>query len=485
MKQNFWQMDKLKEECGVMGVIGDPEAANLIYLGLYAQQHRGQEACGIVTVDENSRDEGELKLLAQKSFGLVADGISKEDIARLKGSMGIGHVRYSTQGGRLLQNIQPFFFNSALGPIALAHNGNLTNASQLHTELVESGSIFQSTSDSEIFLHLLAKGPKRSLHDRIADMMRQTRGAYSLVLLTGNELYAIRDPHGFRPLVLGKRGSAYVVASETCAFDLIDATFIREVEPGEVVCMSSQGLTSTFPIKSTKKAFCSFEPIYFARPDSHMFGSEMYEIRKRIGAVLAKEAAVAADIVLAVPDSGVPMALGYAAESRLPVEIGLVRNHYVGRTFIEPTQAIRDFGVKLKLNPIISVLKDKRVVVVDDSIVRGTTSAKIIRMLRKAGAKEVHLRIGSPPVTHSCFYGIDTPKRADLLAANMDVQKMRDFFGCDSLGFLSLDGLRQALGENANQYCTACFDGKYSEDIFRTIPSSPTDRSGPGLFAGK
>lgn len=475
-------MDKLKEECGVMGVIGDPEAANLIYLGLYALQHRGQEACGIVTVDEASRKDGEPKLLAHKSFGLVSDSVTRDVIDKLTGHMGIGHVRYSTQGGRQQQNIQPFFFNSSLGPIAIAHNGNLTNANALRRELVEDGSIFQSTSDSEIFLHLLAKGPKRSMIERIANVMEQVRGAYSLVLLTGNELYAIRDPHGFRPLVLGKKDSAFVVASETCAFDLIDATTLREVEPGEVVAISSKGFTSSFPVKPVKKAFCAFEPIYFARPDSRMFGSEMYALRKRIGAVLAEENPVEADIVLAVPDSGVPMALGYAAQARLPLEIGLVRNHYIGRTFIEPTQAIRDFGVKLKLNPILSVLSGKRVIVVDDSIVRGTTSTKIIRMLRKAGASEIHLRIGSPPVVHSCFYGIDTPKRADLLAANMSVKKMRDHFECDSLAFLSQGGLRKALADKDAEYCMACFDGKYAENIFCQIPAAPTDIGGPGLY---
>lgn len=477
-------MDKFKDECGVMGVFGAPEAANLIYLGLYALQHRGQESCGIVVVDEASRGSGEVKVLSHKSFGLVADGIDRTVIERLPGFMGIGHVRYSTHGGRHVQNIQPFFFNSALGPIALSHNGNLTNADELRRKLEQAGSIFQSTSDSEIILHLLARGSERTLEERIADVMAQVHGAYSLALLTGDAMYAVRDPYGFRPLAIGKRGDAYIIASETCAFDLIDADFVREVEPGEIVKISMSGLESSSPAAKRPASFCSFESIYFARPDSRVFGVETYSVRKEIGRQLALENGVKADVVVAVPDSGVPMAMGYATEAKLPVEVGLVRNHYVGRTFIEPTQAIRDFGVKLKLNPVLSVLKGQRVVVCDDSIVRGTTSAKIVRMIRKAGAAEIHMRIGSPPITHSCFYGIDTPKRQDLMAAQMNVESIREFLGCDSLAFLSLSGLQKALGDSGGtKHCFACFSGRYPEQIFSTIPEQPTDRHGTGSRA--
>jgi amidophosphoribosyltransferase len=472
-------MAGFREECGVVGVMGDPEAAKLIYLGLYALQHRGQEAAGIVTMDKQGEFHG------HKAFGLVGDGFTKDILAKLDGNTGIGHNRYSTSGAsRMVQNIQPFSFKTQLGPVAIAHNGNLTNADQLRLELEAKGSIFQSTSDTEVFMHLIARSDKDQLLDRIVEAMKKVKGAYSLVLLTKDRLFALRDPYGFRPLVMGRRGSAVVVASETCALELIDADIEREIAPGEIVEIFPDGFArSYFPVQNPRKAFCSFEPIYFARPDSQIFGEEIYNLRKKMGAILAREAHVEADVVIAVPDSGVPMALGYAAEAGLPLELGLVRNHYVGRTFIEPSQSIRDFGVKLKLNPVGSSLRDKRVIVVDDSLVRGTTSVKILRMIRKAGAKEIHMRLGSPPITHSCYFGVDTPERGQLLAAQRNVEEIRDFIGADTLAFLSTKGLREALGsDNCNN---GCFNGDYPEDPCRPIPPQPTDATGgPGLKAG-
>ncbi len=469
-----------REECGVVGVIGDAEAANLIYLSLYALQHRGQEAAGIVTINKEGRFSG------HKTFGLVGDGFSKDILDKLEGRVGIGHNRYSTHGGRMVQNIQPFSFNTAIGSIAIAHNGNLTNADSLRQDLEEGGSIFQSTSDTEVFMHLLARSRQASIFDRIVEVMNTVKGAYSLVLLTKDRLFALRDPFGFRPLVMGRRGGAVVVASETCALDLIDADFEREVAPGEILEIHNDGnVKSYFPVESQSKAFCSFEPIYFARPDSQIFNEEIYFLRKRMGAILARESQVDADVVVAVPDSGVPMALGYATEAKLPMELGLVRNHYVGRTFIEPSQSIRDFGVKLKLNPVGSSLRDKKVIVVDDSLVRGTTSVKILRMIRQAGAKEIHMRLGSPPITHSCYFGVDTPERSQLLAAQRTVEEMRTFIGADSLAFLSIDGLKEALGEaNSCNFCYGCFNGHYPENIGREIEEQPTDGKGPGLRAG-
>lgn len=472
-------MSSLREECGVVGVIGAAEAANWVYLGLFAQQHRGQEGCGIVSLDEQS------EFQTHKGFGLVAESFNPEILARLKGNRAIGHVRYSTQGGHIIQNVQPFYFNTVLGPIAIAHNGNLTNGTQIRQQLEASGSIFQSTSDTEVFVHLVARADEPTILGRIFQAMKKVTGAYSLTILSKDTLFAVRDPFGFRPLVIGKKGDGYVVASETCALDLIDAEFVREVAPGEVVEITPSGLNSHFPVERKKSAFCSFEPIYFARPDSRIFGEEIYTLRRKMGATLAQEApAKGADIVIAVPDSGVPMAMGYSEASGLPLELGLVRNHYVGRTFIQPAQEIRDFGVRLKLNPVLSVLKDKSVVVVDDSIVRGTTSAKIIRMIRQAGAREIHLRIGSPPITHSCFYGVDTPVRSKLLAAQMDVVAIREMLGCDSLAYLSVNGLRKSLAESGEgKFCMACFTGHYPEEIHATIPVQPTDENGPGTRA--
>lgn len=473
-------MAGLHEECAVVGMTGAEEAARYIYLALYALQHRGQEASGIVLLDQTGKFNG------HKDFGLVSDVFNKNMIASLNGNIGIGHNRYSTQGGKLVQNIQPFSFNTAIGPLAIAHNGNLTNAHILRDELERAGSIFQSTSDSEIFMHLIAKNPAASILERIKDVMKQVKGAYSLLLLTSEALFAVRDPFGFRPLVYGKKGSGYMVASETCALDLIGAQVVREVEPGEILEFRHDGqVLSHLTGTAARQGFCSFEPIYFARPDSRIFGDEIYQMRKKMGQLLAAETAVDADIVIAVPDSGVPMALGYAEASGIPYEVGLVRNHYVGRTFIEPSQSIRDFGVKLKLNPVLSVLRDRRVIVVDDSIVRGTTSAKIIRMIRSAGAREIHMRVGSPPITHSCYFGVDTPERKHLMAAQKTVDEIREFIGCDSLGFLSIPGLNKALGKTCTRYCYGCFDGKYPEEVCRTIPAEPTDaKGGPGLISG-
>lgn len=473
-------MSGFREECGVVGVLGDPEAANLVYLSLYALQHRGQEASGIVTLEKS----GDFHV--HKAFGLVRDAFSKEVIDKLVGTAGIGHNRYSTHGGRMIQNVQPFFFKTAIGAIAIAQNGNLTNADQLRDELEASGSIFQSTSDTEVFTHLLAKSTADDVLERIFEVMAKVKGAYSLVLLTKDRMFAVRDPFGFRPLVMGRRGSAVVVASETCALDLIDVSFDREINPGEVLEIFPDGFVrSHYPIKTDKKGFCSFEPIYFARPDSLIYGEQIYELRKKMGSILARESHVEADVVVAVPDSGVPMAVGYGNQSGIPMELGLVRNHYIGRTFIEPSQSIRDFGVKLKLNPVTSVLKGKRVVIVDDSLVRGTTSVKILRMIRQAGAKEVHFRLGSPPITHSCYFGVDTPRRNQLLAAQRTVDEIREFIGADSLAFLSVDGLKEALGDEKHSYCFGCFSGSYPEDICVPIMEQPTDQSGgPGFRSG-
>ncbi len=470
-------MTGLREECGVIGVLGDPEAANLIYLGLYALQHRGQEGCGIVTLQNEGN--AEAHVYGHKAAGLVCDSVNREILAGLKGDLGVGHVRYSTHGGNLLQNIQPFVFKTLkFGQIAIAHNGNLTNADKIREELESGGTIFASTSDTEVFMHLLARSRRPELIDRIIEAMGVVRGAYSLVIAAKDRLYAIRDPFGFRPLVMGRKGDAYLVASETCALDLLGVTEVIEVSPGEVVEITRDGHVSTFPFTPAKKAFCSFEPIYFARPDSNLFGESIYRLRKKMGEQLAEEYPVDADVIVPIPDSGVPMAIGYAEKSGIPLEMGLIRNHYVGRTFIEPTQAIRDFGVKLKLNPVAHVIRGQRVVVIDDSIVRGTTSVKIVRMLKKAGAKEVHFRVGSPPITHSCFYGVDTPNRTSLLAAQKTVKEIRDFIGVDSLAYLSIAGLKRALSHDS--YCFACFNGQYVEDIFAEVPVQPTDAHGPG-----
>lgn len=472
-------MKHWREECGVFGIVGDDDAANLAFLGLFALQHRGQEGCGIVSVD----DAGEFH--SSKSLGLVSDAFSKEKLGKLPGSTAIGHVRYSTAGGKHnYQNVQPFKFNTSNGTVALCHNGNLTNAQKLKADLEKQGSIFQSNSDTEIFMHLMARSGAGSILDSLAIAMRIVKGAYSLLVMTDDALYAARDPHGFRPLILGKKEGAYVVCSETCALDLIGAEFVRAVEPGEVLEVKKNGMNSLHPMQKKENRFCSFEPIYFARPDSMMGNAHMYQLRKTMGVELAKESGVPADIVIAVPDSGVPMALGYAEESGIPSELGFVRNHYIGRTFIEPSQSIRDFGVKLKLNPVRSLIKDRRIIVVDDSIVRGTTSRKIIRMLRECDAKEIHVRIGSPPITHSCYYGVDTPEREGLIAAQKNVKEICKLLEADTLAYLSIDGLKNALsaaGDDSNNFCFGCFNGKYVEDICQDVTVQPTDNGGPGL----
>jgi len=445
--------DKLHEECGVFGIYGHPDAANLTYLGLYALQHRGQESAGIVSSDGK-------QLFGQKAMGLVADIFNEDRIKKLPGKSAIGHNRYSTAGGSFAINIQPILVNFALGGLAIAHNGNLVNAGILKDELEAYGSIFVTTTDTEVIVHLIAQSRAATLHERIVDALSHVQGSYSLLILTEEELIAVRDPNGFRPLSLGEFDGAYVVASETCAFDLIESTYIRDIAPGEMVVINSKGIQSTFPFRPAEPSHCIFEFIYFARPDSMVFGQNVYTIRKNFGRQLARETNVPADVVIPVPDSGVPAALGYAEEAGLPFDTGLIRNHYVGRTFIEPQQSIRHFGVKIKLNPVKDALKGKRVVVVDDSIVRGTTSKKIIKMIRNAGATEVHLRISSPPTSFPCFYGIDMPTRQELIASSHNIEEIRKYITADTLGYISMDGIQKVVPNRMN-YCSACFDGEY------------------------
>jgi amidophosphoribosyltransferase len=458
--------DHLHEDCGVFGVYGHPDAAALTALGLHALQHRGQEAAGIVAYD------GE-QFNAHRGRGHVSDNFSsREVIERLRGSAAIGHVRYATTGEVALRNVQPLFADFAFGGLAICHNGNLTNSYQLRRQLVRRGSLFQSTSDTEVIVHLIATSLKETVVDRLIDALRLVQGAYSLVAISQHEVIGVRDPLGVRPLVLGRLGDAWILASETCALDIIGAEFERDVEPGEIVIIGASGLRSLMPFEHREGRFCVFEHIYFARPDSIVEGTSVYEARKRIGAELARESHVDADIVVPVPDSGVPAAIGYAQESGLPFELGIIRNHYVGRTFIEPTDQIRHLGVRLKHNASRANLSGKRVILVDDSIVRGTTSIKIVDMVRRAGARAVHMRISSPPTTHPCFYGIATPEREQLLAARYDIEGMAKFIGVDSLAFLSIDGLYRAMGEPrrdrlAPRFCDACFTGDY--------PITPTD----------
>ncbi len=451
--------DKFREECAVMGVYGHPEAANMVYLGLYALQHRGQESSGIVSSDGKG-------LTSHRQMGLVADVFKEDVIKRLEGSSAIGHNRYSTTGQSHLKNAQPFVVEYSQGPIAISHNGNLVNGTLLREELERAGSIFQSTSDTEVIIHLIATSKESSLMGRIIEALARARGAYSLLFLTLDRMIAVRDPMGFRPLVLGRFQSgpsagACVVASETCALDLIEASYWRDVEPGEIVVIGPDGIESLKPFPPAPHAKCIFEYIYFARPDSNLFGHNVYQVRKALGRQLARENGVPADLVTPVPDSGVPAAIGYAEESGIPLDFGLIRNHYVGRTFIEPAQSIRHFGVKIKLNAQRAVLEGKRVVVVDDSIVRGTTSRKIIRMLRDAGAKEVHVRISSPPTIGPCYYGIDTPTRTELIAANGSVEEIRRFIEADTLAYLSRDGMYTYFDGKSQGFCDACFTGNY------------------------
>jgi len=455
------KLDSFHEECGVFGVYGHPEAANLVYLGLYALQHRGQESAGIVSSN------GKV-LIAHRGMGLVADIFNSQVIEQLEGTTAIGHNRYSTTGSTTLKNCQPLVVEYAKGGLALAHNGNLVNFDELRDQLQKSGSIFQSSSDSELIIHLIASAQAAELPERVIEALAQVRGAYSMVLLTERQIIAARDPWGFRPLVLGKLNDATIIASETCALDLVRAEYVREIEPGEIVVIDEDGIRSLHPFPPMPARRCIFEYVYFARPDSLLYGRNVYQVRKIQGRALARECPVEADIVVPVPDSGNAAALGYAEESGLPFEMGLVRSHYVGRTFIEPRQSIRHFGVKIKFNPVVGLLRGKRVVLIEDSLVRGTTLRKVIPMLRQAGAREVHMRIAAPPTTNSCFYGIDTPTREELLASHQSVDEIRKYITADSLAYLSWDGLYSFLGSGDREgYCDACFTGKYPVEIPR------------------
>ncbi len=453
------RFDSFHEECGVFGVAGSGEAAKFTALGLHALQHRGQEAAGIVSTDGSN-------FYSHRALGLVGDNFSSAAVLeRLKGRAAIGHNRYSTSGETMLRNVQPIFAEMKFGGVAIAHNGNLTNAMHLRQELVGRGCIFQSTMDTEVIIHLIAISKGETILDKVRDALSKVEGAYSLLVMTDKEIIAVRDPYGVRPLVLGKIGDSYVVASESCAFDIIGADFLREVENGEMIILKEGGMESASLSDNRRdKRFCVFEYIYFSRPDSFVEGRSVYEARKNIGIELARESAVEADIVAPVPDSGVPAALGYAEASGIHFDYGIIRNHYVGRTFIEPTDQIRHLGVRLKHNANRSVIEGKRVILVDDSIVRGTTSRKIVNMIRDAGAKEVHMRIASPPTTHSCFYGVDTPEREQLLASRHNVEEMRRIIEADSLAFISIDGLYRAMGlkgRSQNKFCDACFTGDY------------------------
>ncbi|HZR81974.1 MAG TPA: amidophosphoribosyltransferase [Candidatus Binatia bacterium] len=452
--------DKFHEECGVVGVYGHPEAANLAYLALYALQHRGQESAGIVS----SRGDA---LVAHRGLGLVADIFNPDIIRRLVGSSAIGHNRYATHGETVLKNAQPLVVEYAGGALAVAHNGNLVNAVALRERLESSGSIFQSTSDTEVIIHLIAQSRAETLVGKIVAALSEVRGAYSLVFLSKDELIAARDPLGFRPLVLGRVKDAYVVVSETCALDLVNGTYEREIEPGEVLVIGPGGVQSYHPFPPAPAKRCIFEYVYFARPDSRVFGRTVYQVRRELGRQLARETHVDADLVTPVPDSGVPAALGYAEESGIPYQLGLIRNHYVGRTFIEPTDSIRHFGVRVKLNAMPDLLVGKRVVVVDDSLVRGTTSKKIVAMIRAAGAREVHMRICSPPTISPCYYGIDTPTREELVGSSHSVEEIRRFIGADSLAYLSESGLYAFLdnGSRERDFCDACFTARYPVSV--------------------
>ncbi len=449
----------------MFGVWNHPQASRLTYLGLYAIQHRGQESAGIVTLDNGAQ-------IIKKGLGLVADIFDDETLNQMTGQAAIGHVRYSTTGRNSLDNAQPLTAQLYNGPVAVAHNGNIVNAHELKEELKSQGSIFHCTNDTEVILHMIARNPSNDLMRCLAESLERLDGAFSLAVLSHKSLVAARDPYGFRPLVLGQMEEGYegkptyVVASETCAFDLIGAKFIREIEPGEIFWVDESGAHSIFINRKTEGAKCVFEHVYFSRPDSVVFGESVYEVRKRAGQILARENKIDFDIVVPVPDSGVPAALGFSAESGKPFELGIIRNHYVGRTFIQPQQAVRDVGVKIKLNPQMAVLKGKRVVVVDDSLVRGTTSRKIVGLVRAAGAKEVHLRIAAPPTMSPCYYGVDTPEKSQLIAANQSLESIRDFVGADTLGYLSVEGLSKAVRGEDGGYCMACFNGKYPTSLF-------------------
>ncbi len=464
--------DKMHEECGVFGIFGHEDASTLTALGLHALQHRGQESSGIVSYDDTK---GDGQFFVHRGLGLVDDIFNDANVvARLTGRSAIGHNRYATTGETLLRNVQPLYAELAFGGLTVAHNGNLTNAIKIRNELTQRGAIFQCTSDTEVIIHLVALSQKKTVLDRLVESLKQVEGAYSLICFAEGRMIGVRDPYGFRPLVLGRLGDAHILASETCALDIIGADFVRDVEPGEMVVISKEGIQSHHPFEMAPSRFCIFEYIYFARPDSLIAGKSVYDMRKKIGAVLAQESPCDVDLVVPVPDSGVPAAIGFSQEAGLPFELGIIRNHYVGRTFIEPTQKIRHLGVKRKHNGNRGVVEGKRIVLVDDSIVRGTTSRKIVEMMRQAGASEVHMRISSPPITHGCFYGIDTPSREDLLASKNSIQEIADFIQVDSLAFISNDGLYRAMGEDGRnaelpQYCDACFTGDYPVELVDQI----------------
>jgi amidophosphoribosyltransferase len=466
--------DKLREECGVVAIHGHPDAARQAYLGLYALQHRGQESAGIATADYTN-------LSNIKGMGLVADIFTEEVLAKLPGEMAIGHTRYSTTGDSALLNAQPIRVDSTRGLIAIAHNGNLVNLGNLRTRLEREGAYFQTTSDSEIIVQLIAHSRANTIIDAIGDSLKQIDGAFSIVMMTRDRIFAARDPHGFRPLSMGRISNpdgpdTIVFASETCAFDLLRAKYERDVRPGEVVMVTRDGVSSVQYASGIRQSSCIFEHVYFARPDSKIFGRWVQASREQMGRQLARESGVPADLIVPVPDSGVTAALGYAAESGIPFNFGLIRNHYVGRTFIEPEQRVRDFGVKLKLNPVRNLLEGKRIILIDDSIIRGTTSRKIVRMVRSAGAKEVHLRISCPPTISPCFYGVDTPSKKDLIAANLTIEDICTFIEADSLAYLSLDGLERACdGGEGNKFCTACYTGVYPTewvDVEEILPAT-------------
>jgi amidophosphoribosyltransferase len=450
--------DKFHDHCGVFAVSGHAEAAKLTYLGLYALQHRGQESAGIAVAQEE-------RLVCHKGMGHVDEVFTPGVLKNLEGELAIGHTRYSTAGDTDLRNAQPLMVSCQKGQVALAHNGNLVNASAIRRELEARGDIFQTTSDTEVILHFFARSKHAGIPESLAEALDRVEGAYSLVALFKDCLFGIRDPRGFRPLCLGKLGEAYVLASESCALDLIGATFLRDVEPGEMVILDKRGLTSLRFAPPAQPAQCIFEHVYFSRPDSVVFGRSVNTSREMLGRLLAREHPSEADMVVPVPDSGVPAAIGYSDESGIPLKLGLIRNHYVGRTFIEPSQAIRDFGVKLKLNPVRSLLEGKRIVLVDDSIIRGTTSRKIVSIVKEAGAREVHLRISCPPTVSPCFYGIDTPTKRELIASKQSVEEIRKYVGADSLGYLSMEGLRQAVNDREGRFCLACYTANYPTTI--------------------
>ena len=480
-------IDKFKDECGVFGIFGHPEASNLTYLGLYALQHRGQESAGIAASDRGL-------IRHHKAMGYVNEAFNSDTLAKLPGTLAVGHVRYSTAGESLVANAHPIVVDSIHGQLAVCHNGNLVNAGELRDALVRCGAIFQTNSDTEVVVHLFARSQSDGVEAAIVDAISQVRGAFSFVMMTKDRVIGVRDPHGFRPLAIGRLGDAWVICSETCALDLIGATYVRDVEAGEVVIASAAGLKSIKPFASAPQSQCVFEHVYFARPDSYVFGESVNEVRTQLGRTLAREAPADADVVVPIPDSGVCAAIGYAEASGIPMRMGLIRNHYVGRTFIEPQQSIRHFGVRVKLNPVRSILEGRRVVLVDDSIVRGTTSRKIVRMVRNAGAKEVHMRISCPPTISPCFYGVDTPRRSELIAATHTLDEIRKYLDADSVSYLSLDGLTSAVRGGRSRYCTSCYTGVYpvafprDETAYLQLalklnadPSQPETRTQPDL----